>query len=215
LADVVLKKGGRLFPQTPLLSLEEKEGSLLLTTSQGNLSAHMVVLAANGYLTRVHPFFTGKIEPVRGQMIATEPVSKTIPPLAMLTNFGYEYWQQTPSGRFALGGMRWQAENADVGLLDDHPDPRLRIVLSDFLTKTFKDWGPFTVSHNWAGIMGFSQDGLPFLGKLPGRNNILVAGGFTGHGMAFGFLSGRVLAEIIQTGRTKQNIALFSPGRFL
>ncbi len=215
LTKVILKRGGRLFPRTPVLRWEEKKGTLFLKTTAGVLSAHMVVLAANGYLSMVHPFFNQKIEPVRGQMIATKPTRKRLPPMGMLTNFGYEYWQQTPDKVVALGGMRWQAENADVGKLEAQPDPRLREVLTEFLKKTFAPWGPFAVAHNWAGIMGFSQDGLPFLGKLPGRNTVLVAGGFTGHGMAFGFLSGKILANIIHTGRPGRDITLFSPGRFL
>ncbi|MCE2471251.1 MAG: FAD-binding oxidoreductase, partial [Anaerolineae bacterium] len=40
------------------------------------------------------------------------------------------------------------------------------------------------VAQRWSGIMGFSCDGLPLVGTLPGRPRIGFAVGFTGHGLA-------------------------------
>ncbi len=42
------------------------------------------------------------------------------------------------------------------------------------------------VERRWAGIMGFSVDGLPLVGTLPGMDRVGFAVGFTGHGLAFG-----------------------------
>ena len=215
LGEQIIQNNGKLFPKTQATSISENTDDLMIETSAGTIACHMVVLAANGYASLVYPYFQKKIEPVRGQIIATKPTEKRIPPMAMLTNFGYEYWQQTPDGRLVLGGMRWSAEDADVGKLDETPDPNVRKNLRNFMNSTFKNLGILTPTHNWAGIMGFSIDGLPIIGKLPGRNTILTAGGYTGHGMSFGFLGGKILANIIQTGKTKEDIQLFSPGRFL
>ncbi|NOY79263.1 MAG: FAD-binding oxidoreductase [Calditrichaeota bacterium] len=215
LGKQILQKNGKLYPRTEVISISETGDDVTIETSAGTLTCHMVVLATNGYASLVYPYFQKKIEPVRGQIIATAPTDRRLPPMAMLTNFGYEYWQQTPDGRLMLGGMRWSAEDADVGKLDETPDPNLRKNLENFMDSTFTGLGPLTVTHNWAGIMGFSIDGLPIIGKLPGRNTLLTAGGYTGHGMSFGFLSGKILADIIQTGKTGESIQLFSPGRFL
>ncbi|GBD94661.1 gamma-glutamylputrescine oxidoreductase [bacterium BMS3Abin05] len=215
MGELLLKQRARLFPGVKVHTISETNDGVTIQTSRGQLDCHMLVLAANGYASFLHPYFQQKIEPVRGQVIATKPVSKTIPPMAMLTNFGYEYWQQTPGRQFIMGGMRWSAEEADVGKLEEKPDPKLRENLQNFLNSAFADFRPFTFTHNWTGIMGFSVDGFPIIGKLPGRNTILTAGGYTGHGMSFGFLSGKILAGIIKSGKTEENIQLFSPGRFL
>jgi glycine/D-amino acid oxidase-like deaminating enzyme len=42
------------------------------------------------------------------------------------------------------------------------------------------------VERRWAGIMGFSVDGLPMVGALPEMPRIGFAVGFHGHGLAFG-----------------------------
>ena len=215
LGEHILREKGKLHPKVTVNAIIETENDVVVETSRGDIRCHMVVLATNGYAVLVHPYFHEKIEPVRGQVIATEPAQKRIPPMAMLTNFGYEYWQQTPEGRMIVGGMRWSAEDADMGKLEEIPDPVVRRNLQNFLDSTFTNLHPLTLTHNWAGIMGFSMDGFPIIGKLPGRNTLLTAGGYTGHGMSFGFLSGKILADIIQTGKTKEDIKLFSPGRFL
>lgn len=44
--------------------------------------------------------------------------------------------------------------------------------------------------------MGYSSDGWPFVGPLPGRPNQLVIAGFTGHGMPQIFLAAKAIAEV-------------------
>ena len=42
---------------------------------------------------------------------------------------------------------------------------------------------------------GFSRDGLPLVGAIPGNDNVLLGAGFTGHG--FAWLAGQSLATMI------------------
>lgn len=48
--------------------------------------------------------------------------------------------------------------------------------------------------------MGYSSDGWPFIGPLPGRPNQFVIAGFTGHGMPQVFLSAKGIAEMVLEG---------------
>jgi len=41
------------------------------------------------------------------------------------------------------------------------------------------------VTHRWAGTMGFTADGLPLVGLVPGFRRIHVCAGYTGHGLGF------------------------------
>ena len=38
------------------------------------------------------------------------------------------------------------------------------------------------VSHRWTGVVGFSDDLLPYVGEVPGRPRLYVSGGYSGHG---------------------------------
>ena len=48
--------------------------------------------------------------------------------------------------------------------------------------------------------MGFSRDGLPMVGPVPGSPAALAGVGFTGHGFGFAFLAGRALAAQVLEG---------------
>jgi len=61
--------------------------------------------------------------------------------------------------------------------------------------------------------MAFSRDYLPIVGRLPGWPEVLIAGGYTGHGNAYALLSARMLVQLAQTG-TCDDADLFAPERF-
>lgn len=48
--------------------------------------------------------------------------------------------------------------------------------------------------------MGYSADRLPRLGKIPGRKNLFIMAGFTGHGMPQIFLSAKELSRMVLKG---------------
>lgn len=50
--------------------------------------------------------------------------------------------------------------------------------------------------------------------RHPNHENVLIAGGFSGHGFKFSGLVGRILSELVVEGRTSSPIDLFSVGRF-
>ncbi len=52
------------------------------------------------------------------------------------------------------------------------------------------------------------------IGTLPGYGNVLVAGGFSGHGFKFTPVVGEILKHLALEGTTSYDIAAFDPGRF-
>ena len=50
--------------------------------------------------------------------------------------------------------------------------------------------------------MGYSSDGLPHVGTVPGRPNQFVLAGFTGHGMPQVFLSAKGIAAMLVEGKS-------------
>ena len=52
------------------------------------------------------------------------------------------------------------------------------------------------------------------IGRHPHDRNVIVAGGFSGHGFKFCSVMGEVLADLVTDGATKHPIDLFSPQRF-
>lgn len=48
--------------------------------------------------------------------------------------------------------------------------------------------------------MGYSCDGSPFVGAVPGRKNQYIAAGFSGHGMPQAFLSAKGVVSMLMDG---------------
>jgi len=70
------------------------------------------------------------------------------------------------------------------------------------------------VTHRWAGIFGLTQDLLPLVGAVPGRDDrVWVAGGYSGHGNVLGFACGALVADAI-LGQGSPQLELLDPARF-
>ena len=71
------------------------------------------------------------------------------------------------------------------------------------------------VTHRWAGIFGLTQDMLPLVGSVPGRDGrVWVAGGYSGHGNVPGFACGELVADALLGDLSSPQLALFDPARF-
>ncbi|KAL2784722.1 hypothetical protein BJX66DRAFT_343758 [Aspergillus keveii] len=68
-----------------------------------------------------------------------------------------------------------------------------------YMQKYFNGWedtGAYT-DRVWTGIMGYTSDDLPHVGKVPGKPGQFVITGFNGHGMPQIFLSAKGVAQMI------------------
>lgn len=73
----------------------------------------------------------------------------------------------------------------------------------------------FSVEHieyKWSSQYYSSADGLPYIGILPGHNNIYTATGFIGNGMVYGSISGKIISDLI-VGVENPYADLFRPSR--
>lgn len=66
------------------------------------------------------------------------------------------------------------------------------------------------VERRWAGIMGFSVDGLPLVGTLPDKPRVGFAVGYTGHGLALAAGCTERAVDMLLTGA---NVGAVSAGR--
>ena len=59
--------------------------------------------------------------------------------------------------------------------------------------------------------MGYTQDGFPYVGEVPGKPGQFIRAGFTGHGMPQIFLSAKAIAEMVVSSVTAKEAGLPSP----
>ena len=175
------------------------------------LDAEQVIVATDGYGHGLVPELADTIWPTRGQVIVSEPIDRVLYDKPHYARQGFDYWQQLPDGRVLLGGFR------DVSILDELTEveettPKIQASLEQFLGELIGETP--RVSHRWAGIFGLTQDMLPLVGRVPGREGLWVAAGYSGHGNVLGFASGELVADAL-LGRTSPQLELFDPARFV
>ena len=87
------------------------------------------------------------IRPVRGQVIATEPVGRMLYPCPHYARRGFDYWQQTPDTRLVLGGRR--DKSLDLELT---PERHQRLMDAYLTLDTFPDVRPGLETLNQRGV---------------------------------------------------------------
>ena len=69
------------------------------------------------------------------------------------------------------------------------------------------------VARTWAGLMPFSLDGKPLIGKIPQFENLYIVGGLASSGFGHGPMAGKLLADYIDTGHRPHVLAEADPAR--
>jgi len=71
-----------------------------------------------------------------------------------------------------------------------------------------------TVASSWAGLRPGSPDGMPVIGRFPGKKNVFLATGHFRNGILLAPVTGALVAELVLNGRTDRRLSPFSPQRF-
>ncbi len=125
----------------------------------------VAVIACDGLIPALVPDLERIVYPVRGQVLATEPLEDTVITRPTHSDHGFLYYRPTPDGRVALGGGRPAISTRSTRREADHAP--VQAALEAFLSERL-GIAASRVTHRWAGIMGFSADMLPVMGEIPG-----------------------------------------------
>ena len=181
----------------------------LLHTPRGVIKARHVILATNGYTSHLLPEFSDLIVPERATMTALLPPAgseRLENSYGFVGAFGAnpvhdDYLNQRPlsdvpdpRGHFMFGGGYKGRElnmigETDDGVLDKGATGYLRTALLKLLVlgggggKNSEGGGlvdELEATHEWSGIWGTSRDHHPWVGPVPDRPGVWLAGGYSG-----------------------------------
>ena len=66
-----------------------------------------------------------------------------------------------------------------------------------------------------SGFWLYTPDGMSLMGEVKTLPGFYMAAGHEGDGIALAPITGKLMAELIATGKTSYDISVFSPNRFL
>jgi glycine/D-amino acid oxidase-like deaminating enzyme len=224
---------------TPALSVKavqkwEGKCRYVVETPRGEITASKVVYCVNAYTSHFFPSLRGKLFPLRGTM-SVQDLGPSFPncgadrswsflsssqqdPGLETRNAGLYYLTQNPkSGYMFLGGEHDKLENI-LSSDDSKVSTTSAEKVAEFLPKVFKGINQTPdLKSLWSGIMGFSRDGLPLIGRLPevvsGREEgeEWIAAGFSGYGTGYCFSCGQAVAQMI----LGKDVSSWLPSAFL
>jgi len=227
LVKTLKERGVNIQTYTPVTSAESNtDGSVDISTSRGVIKALKVVHATNAYTKALLPEYAKNIIPCKGICChIAVPESQDAP----LLNNSYiireagdpsvlSYLIPRTDGGIIVGGAsqifrphldQWYNNTDDSCLIDSAKD-----YYENYMQKNFRGWenSGANVQKIWTGVMGYSFDSLPHVGKIPDRPGQFILGGFNGHGMPIIWLAAKGLADMIHTGKSFEEVRL--PGLY-
>jgi glycine oxidase len=183
--------GVRLRPGCPVHGLEVRGQRLVsLRTAAGPLAAGQFLLAAGAWCEALleQVGWRPGIHPVRGQIALLNPGA---PLFRRVLMWGARYLVPRPDGRVLVGSTE-----EDAGF-----DKRTTAAaIGDLLSLACTLVPGLAAAHLercWAGLRPGSPDGLPFLGAVPGFDNLFVAAGHFRAGIQLSPATGLCLTELL------------------
>jgi sarcosine oxidase subunit beta len=237
LAAAAARHGARILPQHNVTAIQVRsDDSYRIETARATFVAGTLVLAAGAWCGTIGAWLDLRlpIVPVRGQMWAItglppgvfhtiasaesawywhtnpQPDAATPPELThqgdtRLTR--HLYGRQTRAGDVILGGDRQL-----VGY-NTTPDPAGITVNHGHAAEVLPFLGTRPIARTWAGLMPFSLDGAPLIGRLPQYKNLYMVSGLASSGFGRGPMAGKFLADYIHTGHPHPVLTEADPAR--
>lgn len=187
LGRTALASGARLFERSPAVSITTGR----VRTPGGEVRCAAVLVAVDGGLEVVLPELSGRVRTARLQMLATAPTDEVSIPRPVYARWGYDYWQQLPSGAVVVGGLRDR-------FLDDEwdapaePSDAVQAGLDGLLRRQI-GVRQAPIVQRWAGRVGYTPDLSPIDEEV--RPRVWAIGGYCGTGNVLGSLLGRAAAN--------------------
>ena len=191
LAREIVRLGGRVYEETPVISADLAGADKSLRTPAGEVRAGTAVFAGGGYTDRVLPALRRAFLPIATYVVLSEFAPKMIK-TALRTKAGIsdgrragDYYRVV-DGRLLWGGR----------ITTRTTDPRdIAALIRKEMVATYPQLENLKIETAWSGLMAYARHLMPLIGPvMPG---VWACTGFGGHGLNTTAIGGRVVAEAI------------------
>jgi glycine/D-amino acid oxidase-like deaminating enzyme len=215
LRRIALERGVSIHEHSPATGLDRSQPPRV-RSARGSVTAARVVIATGAWAISVRELRRALVV-VSSDMVATEPAPELgrndglcVSDSRLLVH----YHRPTRDGRIAFGkGGGTLGFGHHVGARFDGPSPQAKTVEAS-LRSLFPQLAGVPVAASWTGPIDRSLNGLPFITRLGGRDDLLACAGYSGNGVGPSYLVGRILAGLALGRDERWGIVGDPPGRF-
>ncbi len=199
----------------------DAQGISTVETSAGSISTRKAVNCAGAWARSVAAMagVDLPVEPLRRMLVPSEPFDQfphTAPMIVDMSN-GFHF---RPESRGFL--LAWNDPEETLGFKTDFDPAFVEKILTRAADRVpcFADL-PVNPKRAWAGLYEMTPDHHPILGEAPEVPGFFLANGFSGHGVMHAPATGKILSDLILTGKTDLidatllDLARFAEGRLI
>ena len=212
-------RGATLWKNASVTGITRDQGSFRVLTTRDTVSTRAVVNCAGAWSAAIAKMvgIDLPVEPLRRMLVPTEPFDQfphTAPMIVDMSN-GFHF---RPEGRGFL--LAWNDPAETPGYKADFEASFIEKILTRAADRVpvFEEVA-VNPKRAWAGLYEMTPDHHPILGESPEVPGFFFANGFSGHGVMHAPATGKILSELILTGKTGLidasllNFARFAEGR--
>jgi sarcosine oxidase subunit beta len=216
LMNYACARGATLWKNTVVTGFTRDEtGITSVETTRGPVSTRKVVNCAGAWAADVAKFAGVElpVEPLRRMLVPSEPFDEfphSAPMIIDMSN-GFHF---RPEARGFL--LAWNDPEETPGFKTDFDAGFVEKILTRAANRVpcFANL-PVNPKRAWAGLYEMTPDHHPILGEAPGVPGFFLANGFSGHGVMHAPATGKILSDLILTGKTELiDVSLLSLSRF-
>ena len=210
-AEIELAKGrgAEILEHRPVRRLDLGGARPVLVFDDFELEADRLIVAAGSWTSRLMPSLGVPLRPTRQQVLyfrADDPVRFSIGRLPVFIYKGPEeldaYYGMPECLGMGVKVARHGGPEVDPSAEDRTIDPAYVAEIRGFLARTIPGLAEAPVDRTEVCLYTMAEGEAFKVGKLPSRDDVIVASPCSGHGFKFSCLIGRVLADLAIDGTT-------------
>jgi len=224
-----IQLGAKVFYHTQVQDIQIEHGRVKgVVTDNGVIRTNTVINACGSWAPFIGKMVGIKIPIIPNEMefVVTEQLPPVVSHLIMAASYVTEEYgkdemirnrekfgtalcmHQTASGNLLLGAT-WRF----VGY-DKRTSYEETVSIAKEVARLFPPLRQVHVIRSFANFFPFTDDDLPILGTVEGIEGFVMAAGHSGHGVGLGPITGKLISELLCTGRTSIPIDELSFSRF-
>jgi sarcosine oxidase, subunit beta len=194
--------GATLWKNVRVTGITSKNGSFEVATTRETVATWCVVNCAGPWAAQIAKMVGIElpVEPLRRMLVPTEPFDQfphTAPMIVDMSN-GFHF---RPEARGFL--LAWNDPEETPGYKTDFEASFIEKILTRAADRVpvFENVA-INPKRAWAGLYEMTPDHHPILGESPEVRGFFFANGFSGHGVMHAPATGKILSDLILTGKT-------------
>jgi sarcosine oxidase subunit beta len=200
---------------------KDASGITEVETTRGTVATRVVVNCAGAWAAAVAKMVDVDlpVTPLRRMLVPTEPFDQFPHSAPMIIDMSNGFHFRPESLGFLLA---WNDPEETAGEKTDFEPAFIEKILTRAADRVpcFEDLA-VNPKRAWAGLYEMTPDHHPILGEVPGVPGFFCANGFSGHGVMHAPATGKILSDLILTGKTNLidasllNYSRFAEGRMI